>query len=247
MKKLVSAIFVAACSIMLMGCQPVFGESSSAAHVGRVNAADLDLSNYFRVRLEAGRNHLLRQRPAQAVNAFRQASHDPALAGEAFNGIGVAYARLGRPDVARRYFGLAISANPQEGRYQRNLARLESAGVLRALASRSARDSRSSGSASLSEPPNAVGGAEAVTPAGRAGATQAVLVRTSRYETRLTSRRQSGGLADAWFQREFHVGSAKSGRGVRVAGNPMAIARVGQRAAPPLAHRERITRSERLR
>jgi tetratricopeptide (TPR) repeat protein len=197
--------------------------------------------------LEAGRNHLLRQRPAQAVNAFRQASRDPALAGEAFNGMGVAYAKMGRPDLARRYFDLAVAADPHDARYQRNLARLEGAGVLRALASRPVRDSRSSASATSSEPARVVGAAEAATAAGRAGGTQAVLVRTSRYETRLTSRRQSGGLADARFQREFHVSSPRSGRGVHVAGNPMAIARLGQRAAPPLAQRERWGRSERLR
>ena len=84
-----------------------------------------DLSDYFAQRLEAGRSHLDGNRPTLAIEAFRQASYDPRFAADATNGMAVAYARIGRNDVARRLFERALSLDPSNDRFARNLARID--------------------------------------------------------------------------------------------------------------------------
>jgi tetratricopeptide (TPR) repeat protein len=234
MKKLVSIFLLSACSLVLSACQAV-DESSSISHLGRSSSSAVDLSGYFHARLDAGRNHLVRHRLTQAVTAFRQASYDPALASEAFNGLGVAYARLGRADLARRYFGLAVSADPQDPRYRRNLARVDGASA----AHRSVDSARSS----VLDSPGLVqeaGRAETARATAPAGAAQAVLVRTSRYETRLTSRPQTGTIAGPRFAREFRVRSAGHRR-THVSDHHAAIAIAEQQAFAPRVRRERLS------
>lgn len=125
MRTTASLLALAAASLALGGCQAMFGSSSFASRAPAAESASLDMSDYFTARLEAGRTHLARGRPAAAVTAFRQASYDPAHAGPAFNGMGVAYAQMGRQDLARRYFTMAVATDPQDERFARNLARLE--------------------------------------------------------------------------------------------------------------------------
>lgn len=84
-----------------------------------------DLSGYFQQRLEAGRHYLKQDLPTKAIDAFRQASRDPRIAAEAMNGMGVAYTRLGRQDVARTLFLRAVEHDPTDPRFARNLARLD--------------------------------------------------------------------------------------------------------------------------
>lgn len=127
--KTTSALLVLAASSLLGGCQALFGSASFAERAPSGASASIDMSDYFAARLEAGRVHLERGRLTQAVTAFRQASYDPAYAARAHNGMGVAYAQLGRQDLARRYFTMAASAEPQDERFLRNLARLDNAAV----------------------------------------------------------------------------------------------------------------------
>lgn len=127
MKRAISVVALATCTLALGGCQTLFGTSSFASLTPDENSTSLDMSDYFASRFETGRLHLTHGRPTQAVIAFRQASYDPAYAGSAYNGMGVAYAQLGRQDLARRYFTMALAAEPQDERFARNLARLEQA------------------------------------------------------------------------------------------------------------------------
>ncbi len=88
-------------------------------------AQQADMSGYFAERLDVGRAHLAAGRPTKAIEAFRQASYNRALAPEAFNGMAVAYSTLGRDDVARDLFARAADLDPTDQRYWRNLARVD--------------------------------------------------------------------------------------------------------------------------
>lgn len=91
------------------------------------NAAkqEAGMGEYFAVRLEAGREHLKQGNITKAIEAFRQASYNPATAPEALNGMGVAYSMLGRNDVARDLLERAIEQDPVDQRFWRNLARVD--------------------------------------------------------------------------------------------------------------------------
>jgi len=123
MKRKLMALMVVSSSMMLGGCQ-VF-HSAFADKPARIETASVDLSSYFAERLEAGRRHLQAHRPSQAIIAFRQASYDAASAGSAYNGMAIAYAQMGRDDLARSYFTAAMQADPGDERFARNLARLD--------------------------------------------------------------------------------------------------------------------------
>ncbi len=64
-------------------------------------------------------------RPTNSIGAFRQASYNPDFAPEAYNGMAVAYASLGRTDVARDLFVRAIDLDPADQRFRRNLAKVD--------------------------------------------------------------------------------------------------------------------------
>ncbi len=58
-----------------------------------------------------------------AIAALRLARLDPASAAEATNGLAVAYAGIGRDDLAERYFRQAVALAPEDRRFAANLAR----------------------------------------------------------------------------------------------------------------------------
>jgi hypothetical protein len=128
-RKTASLLGLAVAFLALGGCQSLFSSPSFASRAPAAESTSIDMSDYFTARLEAGRTHLAHGRPAAAVIAFRQASYDPAHAGPAFNGMGVAYAQMGRQDLARRYFTMAVAIDPLDERFARNLARLENDAV----------------------------------------------------------------------------------------------------------------------
>jgi tetratricopeptide (TPR) repeat protein len=60
---------------------------------------------------------------ALALDAFRRAvRNDPADA-HGLNGVAISYAAIGRHDLAREFFELALSRAPEDARIQRNFAR----------------------------------------------------------------------------------------------------------------------------
>lgn len=68
---------------------------------------------------------------ALALDAFRRAvRNDPADA-HALNGVAISYAAMGRHDLAREFFELALSRAPEDARIYRNFARSLSAQGLR--------------------------------------------------------------------------------------------------------------------
>ncbi|MFA6220557.1 MAG: tetratricopeptide repeat protein [Erythrobacter sp.] len=75
--------------------------------------------------LEEGRQHLRDGNISRAVALFQLARMDRDTAAEASNGLAVAYAKLGRADLAERYFRTAIMLEPDDTRYVANLLRLQ--------------------------------------------------------------------------------------------------------------------------
>jgi hypothetical protein len=70
---------------------------------------------------------------SRAVDEFRAAQRDPDTLADASNGLGVAYARLGRSDLAERYFRMATAMAPDNQRFAANLARLYQSGEFAAV------------------------------------------------------------------------------------------------------------------
>lgn len=70
-----------------------------------------------RAQLDAGLNAL-------AIEAFRAEIRTNPDSADAFNGLAVAYGRIGRDDLAQRYFETALAKDPANGKAQANLARL---------------------------------------------------------------------------------------------------------------------------
>ena len=76
------------------------------------------------VETEAGRRLLAEGQTGLAIESFRKALAQGEPVAPAVNGLGVAYARIGRFDVAQRYFQQAMASDPANPRYADNLARL---------------------------------------------------------------------------------------------------------------------------
>lgn len=79
------------------------------------------------VRFEEGRAALDSGQNAAAIAAFSEARMEPSLLASSLNGMGVAYARLGRIDLAERYFMQAASTAPDDRRFAANLAQAQGA------------------------------------------------------------------------------------------------------------------------
>ncbi|MCJ2178706.1 tetratricopeptide repeat protein [Novosphingobium sp. 2580] len=73
---------------------------------------------------EEGRQHLDRGETGLAVESFRRALSLGAPTATTLNGMGVAFARLGRYELARHYFSQAAALDPANERYAANLTRL---------------------------------------------------------------------------------------------------------------------------
>ncbi|PKP86339.1 MAG: hypothetical protein CVT78_13755 [Alphaproteobacteria bacterium HGW-Alphaproteobacteria-17] len=72
--------------------------------------------------LVRARTFLAAKQYGLAIELYKAASRDPALAAESLNGLAVAYDGIGRRDLAERYFQRALAARPGDARTKRNLA-----------------------------------------------------------------------------------------------------------------------------
>lgn len=117
---------------ILAGCgSPLSRVRLTGAQTQELTAAPINSD------LAAGKRALADGQYGAAVAALRLARLDPACSAEATNGLGVAYAQLGRDDLAERYFREAVAMDPQDRRFTANLARFEQARTAQ-LAARSA-------------------------------------------------------------------------------------------------------------
>lgn len=113
-------VILMAGAALLGGCQALFGETArlDVRPLGGDVSAEIAAAS-----LEEGRTRLREGQVGYAIVSLRQAATNPAYAAEAHNALGVAYARLGRGDLAERYFREAMAESPQDPRYAANLAR----------------------------------------------------------------------------------------------------------------------------
>lgn len=123
MKTVSTIVTTVAMGMALSGCQMLFGQKT--AGLDREDKAAEALANKDAVNpaLEQGRQLLAAGRVAQAIEVLRVAQRDPDAMADASNALGVAYAKLGRHDLADRYFRMAIALQPGDARFAANMLR----------------------------------------------------------------------------------------------------------------------------
>lgn len=136
MKATVKVLVCGVAALSLGGCQSFWADLGLAKRsVSDASVAQTTDNS----RLERGREALAAGAPGNAIYHFERAVLDPDAAPDAYNGMGVAYAQLGREDLAERFFNAALMLRPSDPRYARNLARLNVSDIgtsARALARR---------------------------------------------------------------------------------------------------------------
>lgn len=124
---------------------------------------------------DQGRVHLYAHRTGLAVESFRNALANGEAPAPAYNGLGVAYARLGRPDLAETYFSRAMASDPANPHFAENFARLTRSPAYLAMVS-----------ARTAPPPSALAGAIRSADAATA-AKPSPMERVSRGEVRIVT------------------------------------------------------------
>lgn len=122
-----SLLLVVVAAMPLSGCKALFGSSQFTAQKNQIR--EQQPADFAQRELTLGREALDKGNWAEAIIALRNAQRMPQFAAQAHNGMGVAYAQLGRADLAERYFLLAIAEAPEDRRYSANLARLHAQNI----------------------------------------------------------------------------------------------------------------------
>jgi len=125
MKKAIRLIGVLSTAVVLGGCQSFPLTSWISKERPAAAAKRSALAENKSGALEEGKANLRSGNISAAVASFRIALLDPAARGEANNGLAVAYAKLGRADIAERYFRAAIEQDPNNPKFAANLLRLQ--------------------------------------------------------------------------------------------------------------------------
>lgn len=123
-KNMLKAGVVVLAAVTVAGCQssPLAGWNFNGGESKRMAASPkVDGPSV----LEEGRHYLREGNISKAVASFQLARLDRDSAAAANNGLAVSYARLGRPDLAERYFRTAAALDPADTRYVANLLRLQ--------------------------------------------------------------------------------------------------------------------------
>lgn len=121
-------------SFALSGCASIFGEKF-AAKFHRAKPASVEMASKKPVADPAhytnlGRSQLTAEQTGAAIESFRLALAFREPPAPAYNGMGIAYVRLGMFEQAQELFDMAIKAAPEEEKYRANMARLMSSPLL---------------------------------------------------------------------------------------------------------------------
>jgi len=114
---------VVSASVLLSGCK-ILGIHHVAEAAAPAQQAVAQASPIPGSALQAGRDNLRENRTGLAIESFNRAlasGEDPAAA---YNGLAIAYSRIGRTDLAYRFFKKAANSDPLNPIYARNLAML---------------------------------------------------------------------------------------------------------------------------
>ncbi len=115
---------VAVTGILLSGCSLFRGHESAALNAN-IHAQQATAEAIAEIELEVGRKNLAEGNLATAARYLASARSSPLTRADATNALGVVYVRLGRLDVAQRYFREALEVEPANARFATNLARVE--------------------------------------------------------------------------------------------------------------------------
>ncbi len=113
------AAIVLASAVLLSGCQ--FLGNLNLGHRGGDARTTQAMANFY---TDKGRTLLRSGRPGEAIEAFNLALATGEAPAPAYNGLGVAYSRIGRPDLSYRFFKKATMSDPASAVYANNLDRL---------------------------------------------------------------------------------------------------------------------------
>lgn len=106
-------------AVLLSGCQ--FLGKLNLGHRGDQARTTQAMANFY---TDKGRDLLRSGRPGEAIEAFNLALATGEAPAAAYNGLGVAYSRIGRPDLSYRFFKKATMSDPTSTVYANNLDRL---------------------------------------------------------------------------------------------------------------------------
>jgi len=120
----VKSVLLLAAAVPLASCSSLFGSHSFASKMPEIRPTAIMAEAGSTPATDAGRKELDANRPGAAIEAFQKALATGEPVAPAVNGLGVAYARLGRFDLAQRFFEQAAAADPANPRYADNLTRL---------------------------------------------------------------------------------------------------------------------------
>lgn len=115
---------VAVSGVLLSGCS-LFGGHQTSSLNAESHAELATAQEIAEIQLEVGRENLAEGNLATAARYLQGARMHPTTRADATNALGVVYVRLGRLDVASRYFSEALEIEPGNARFATNLARLE--------------------------------------------------------------------------------------------------------------------------
>jgi tetratricopeptide (TPR) repeat protein len=118
----VRSVVLALAAVQLGGCNSFLG-INFARNASPPKEADTAVAVASPI-TERGRSQLADGQSGLAVETFKQALAAGEPQAPAINGLGVAFARLGRFDLAHRFFWQAAALAPADTRYSDNLARM---------------------------------------------------------------------------------------------------------------------------
>lgn len=111
-----------ATALLLGGCQALGLGGGGMARASSAPALAAEPVDLGAEQLEAGRAALKADRTIDAIESFMLAKAFPKQMPAAYNGLAVAYGRIGRTDLSERYFLTAVALAPEEDRFRSNLA-----------------------------------------------------------------------------------------------------------------------------
>jgi hypothetical protein len=111
--------FASCMSVMVCGCA-VQQNATPEYRISTSASAAIDGASM----LQRGRAQLDAGLEALAIESFRAEIRVNPDNADAYNGLAVAYGRIGRNDLAQRYFETALATDPSNAKAQTNLARL---------------------------------------------------------------------------------------------------------------------------
>ncbi|MCA0903695.1 tetratricopeptide repeat protein [Qipengyuania aquimaris] len=117
MKKVPATLAALAVVMPLSGCQSFINAFNFGDHTRSTQPL------FGQADLEEGRRLLAEGQYGNAIPALQRAALNRQTAPDAANALGVAYARIGRGDLAERYFRAAVTLAPQDAKFAANLER----------------------------------------------------------------------------------------------------------------------------